>query len=544
MHSINLSALVLLASTSSSVVLGELFFNVPMGLDHNAVKAAFLEHGIKGYDPAVAPNTNGLVASQENQPRIAAMEPAILANSHGATEMQGPPPPPGRPVAVPLAPGRGPNNIGVQHMQPVTKGNVVMNSPVAAPLAPVGQQHQTVVGNGVMTSTVVVMSTSKVATAASAAAAAATGIPVAGVKSVAVKGGDKPAGGPASGASASGASASGASASDAAEMSDTEEVVEEEDVDEDVPGGGAPAPAAGSAAGSAVGSARAPVKSAPAPVPNAVGAPVAATNVPVAATSVPVPATNVPAPATTAPAVPSVPAMAAIVGGVSVAQPAAATAAPALSPAAAATATATAMVSASPVAPVIPVSSGSAAAPASAVASSPSTQLKSFTDATTTPDPAPESNSATELFSTFSSSSSSSSSGGVKLKPLMFANHAAMTAFKPDDLDKFTFPSAQPSVNLAGMGKTDVPRSMRMENSGKVGFQGSMPGEIGESHKESKSAVVKQSKKPQPTAMSASSAMKSDVKASSAAEENSAAGWAKGCSVGAVGLAMVAAAFF
>ncbi|KAJ2696419.1 hypothetical protein FB645_006205 [Coemansia sp. IMI 203386] len=486
MHSVNISALVLLASTSSSVVLGELFFNVPVGLDHNAVKAAFLEHGIKGYDPAVAPNTNGLVASQDNQPRIAAMEPAILANSHGATEMQGPPPPPGRPVAVPLAPGRGPNNIGVQHMQPVTKGNVVMNSPVAAPLAPVGQQHQTVVGNGVMTSTVVVMSTSKVATAASAAAA--TGIPVAGVKSVPVNGGNKPAGGP----------APGASASDAAEMSDTEEVVEEEDVDEDVPGGGAPA------AGSAVG--------------------------------VPVPATNVPAPATTAPAVPSVPAMAAIVGGVSVAQPAAATAAPALSPAAAATATA--MVSASPVAPVIPVSSGSAAAPASTVASSPSMQLKSFTEATTTSDPASESNSATELFST------SSSSGGVKLKPLMFANHAAMTAFKPDDLDKFTFPSVQPSVNLAGMGKTDVPRSMRMENSGKVGFQGSMPGEIGESHKESRSVVVKQSKKTQPTAMSASSAMKSDVKASSAAEENSAANWAKGCSVGAAGLAMVAAAFF
>ncbi|KAJ1836897.1 hypothetical protein LPJ73_007575 [Coemansia sp. RSA 2703] len=81
--------------------------------------------------------------------------------------------------------------------------------------------------------------------------------------------------------------------------------------------------------------------------------------------------------------------------------------------------------------------------------------------------------------------SASSSSGGVKLKPLMFANRANMSAFKPDDLDKFTFPSAQPSVNLAGIGKggdahaNSASDAMRMENSGRMGFQGSMPADEG-----------------------------------------------------------------
>ncbi|KAJ2817014.1 hypothetical protein FBU31_006373 [Coemansia sp. 'formosensis'] len=62
--------------------------------------------------------------------------------------------------------------------------------------------------------------------------------------------------------------------------------------------------------------------------------------------------------------------------------------------------------------------------------------------------------------------------GPVKLKPLMFAK-ANMSVFKPEDLDKFTFPSAELSVNMAGLGKessANIPHSAAA-----TGFEGSMP---------------------------------------------------------------------
>ncbi|KAI7821428.1 hypothetical protein BX661DRAFT_173311 [Kickxella alabastrina] len=88
------------------------------------------------------------------------------------------------------------------------------------------------------------------------------------------------------------------------------------------------------------------------------------------------------------------------------------------------------------------------------------------------------------------------SGGGVKLKPLMFANLASATAFKPDDLDKFTFPTASPLVNMNGMtaninekhpvsvsggarvdsGSSNIAGSISNANAPHSGFQGSMPG--------------------------------------------------------------------
>ncbi|KAJ2811830.1 hypothetical protein H4S07_001808 [Coemansia furcata] len=62
--------------------------------------------------------------------------------------------------------------------------------------------------------------------------------------------------------------------------------------------------------------------------------------------------------------------------------------------------------------------------------------------------------------------------GPVKLKPLMFAK-ANMSVFKPEDLDKFTFPSAELSVNMAGLGRessANIPHSAAA-----TGFEGSMP---------------------------------------------------------------------
>ncbi|KAJ2689674.1 hypothetical protein IWW39_001266 [Coemansia spiralis] len=63
-------------------------------------------------------------------------------------------------------------------------------------------------------------------------------------------------------------------------------------------------------------------------------------------------------------------------------------------------------------------------------------------------------------------------SGPVKLKPLMFAK-ANMSVFKPEDLDKFTFPSAELSVNMAGLGRESSANVAHSKAA--TGFEGSMP---------------------------------------------------------------------
>ncbi|KAJ2439502.1 hypothetical protein GGF42_007928, partial [Coemansia sp. RSA 2424] len=82
----------------------------------------------------------------------------------------------------------------------------------------------------------------------------------------------------------------------------------------------------------------------------------------------------------------------------------------------------------------------------------------------------------TTSLSVASSSSNSKRTGPVRLKPLMFAK-ANVSAFKPEDIDQFTFPSAELSVNMAGLGGGK-------DNGGSIGsahavaaagFEGSMP---------------------------------------------------------------------
>ncbi|KAJ1996956.1 hypothetical protein H4R26_006001, partial [Coemansia thaxteri] len=76
-------------------------------------------------------------------------------------------------------------------------------------------------------------------------------------------------------------------------------------------------------------------------------------------------------------------------------------------------------------------------------------------------------------------------SGPMKLKPLMFAK-ANMSAFKPEDIDKFTFPTTELSVNMAGPGKDSASSTQEhvesstataMATSGGAEFKGSMPGD-------------------------------------------------------------------
>ncbi|KAJ2757278.1 hypothetical protein GGI19_000212 [Coemansia pectinata] len=68
--------------------------------------------------------------------------------------------------------------------------------------------------------------------------------------------------------------------------------------------------------------------------------------------------------------------------------------------------------------------------------------------------------------------SASKPTGPVKLKPLMFAK-ANMSVFKPEDIDKFTFPSAELSVNMAGLGRDSSANLPHVASA--TGFAGSMP---------------------------------------------------------------------
>ncbi|PIA14579.1 hypothetical protein COEREDRAFT_98753 [Coemansia reversa NRRL 1564] len=61
--------------------------------------------------------------------------------------------------------------------------------------------------------------------------------------------------------------------------------------------------------------------------------------------------------------------------------------------------------------------------------------------------------------------------------PLMLINKASITAFKPDDLDKFTFPTAEASVNMAGPKDTAHPATSASSSPRDVAFQGSKPAE-------------------------------------------------------------------
>ncbi|KAJ2827984.1 hypothetical protein GGI24_002514 [Coemansia furcata] len=120
---------------------------------------------------------------------------------------------------------------------------------------------------------------------------------------------------------------------------------------------------------------------------------------------------------------------------------------------------------------------GNVAAKPAAIASTPQqqqqqqqaaqSQLSSISIAATPTEP-----SAHSISQGSASMPESKPTGPVKLKPLMFAK-ANMSVFKPEDLDKFTFPSAELSVNMAGLGRdssANIPHSAAA-----TGFEGSMP---------------------------------------------------------------------
>ncbi|KAJ1783147.1 hypothetical protein LPJ59_006654 [Coemansia sp. RSA 2399] len=60
---IHITTGLLLVGVASSKV----FVNVPSNLDHDLVKAALSEHGIRDYDPVGLPNENGLYPAGINQ---------------------------------------------------------------------------------------------------------------------------------------------------------------------------------------------------------------------------------------------------------------------------------------------------------------------------------------------------------------------------------------------------------------------------------------------------------------------------------------------
>ncbi|KAJ2628387.1 hypothetical protein H4R22_003915, partial [Coemansia sp. RSA 1290] len=129
MHTIHFAYL-LVASAAA-----EMYFNVPAGVDRNAVQAAFLDHGIQGYNPAAQPNTNGLYPAsfnsaqrphtqqqqpppmpQQPEPQPQHMPPQPAAPPQQPAMLRGPAVPANKPVAVPLAPAHGPGGVGVQSM--------------------------------------------------------------------------------------------------------------------------------------------------------------------------------------------------------------------------------------------------------------------------------------------------------------------------------------------------------------------------------------------------------------------------------------------
>ncbi|KAJ2739887.1 hypothetical protein H4R23_000127 [Coemansia sp. Cherry 401B] len=176
----------LIAMAAASAAAGEMYFNVPAGVDRSAVQAAFLDRGIQGYDPVARPNANGLypAAGAKSQPAIVQNGPQQLAQPpqqppqqaaqlgpqqppqqmlQQAPQQQQPqaprqqpqapqPPSPGKPVSVPLAPARGPGGVGLQSVEsseakPAATSAVPVAAMVAAP------------PHNVLTSTVVAMST-------------------------------------------------------------------------------------------------------------------------------------------------------------------------------------------------------------------------------------------------------------------------------------------------------------------------------------------------------------------------------------------------
>ncbi|KAJ1942443.1 hypothetical protein GGF37_003114, partial [Kickxella alabastrina] len=155
MQTVKISTLLLIAGATVSA---EVFFNVPIGLDRNAVKAAFLEHGIKGFNPAAQPNSSGLITANSSPRPVhedydkedEKPEGQKLSNEGFSARSQGSSQ--GKPVAVPLTP----THRSKDNVQPAARDAVKSNP---APQALVIANNAPVHGHGVLTSTLVVFST-------------------------------------------------------------------------------------------------------------------------------------------------------------------------------------------------------------------------------------------------------------------------------------------------------------------------------------------------------------------------------------------------
>ncbi|KAJ1986612.1 hypothetical protein GGI25_004183 [Coemansia spiralis] len=99
----------------ATVASGEIFFNIPAGLDRNTVQSAFTEHGIQGYDPMAHPNAQGLFTGKQ------------------AKQSSGPPAP-GNPVTVPLAPHAHKEALVQSNMKSVMTSTVVVMSTTTMPV--------------------------------------------------------------------------------------------------------------------------------------------------------------------------------------------------------------------------------------------------------------------------------------------------------------------------------------------------------------------------------------------------------------------------
>ncbi|KAJ2640206.1 hypothetical protein GGF44_002603 [Coemansia sp. RSA 1694] len=442
MHSLNISAFVL-----ATTVAGRTFINVPVGLDKGTVNDVLSSHGIPGFDPNGRPNADGLYTTNNNnnnnninnvdshrhmlenhieqdqpmmlRPAPPPVEPFAIAPfiydepaplrpasfplppSAAAPAAHSDSPPPGHPVAVPLAPARE-LRPGLLVEPPVVARDPSVQSPQALrpnpPIMPPTLPQALPPPQPPVHPAVAIPPPAKAAEVlplvsnapATTTAAAETAIKPALTTIIHDNGvlvstmlvmvtAPKPPMSPLAQPTSAAMGKAGA-----AEAAPSENVAEEDESEDESTSSAAQAAAA----------------------PPIIASPAAA---------------SPPLPQVAAPVVSS----AAI--------------------AAAATAPATTTTS-----ELVPRSSGSlaAAAPSSSVASSSS-----------------------------SSSESTKRTGPVRLKPLMFAK-ANVSAFKPEDIDQFTFPSAELSVNMAGLGGgKDNGGSISSAHAvvAAAGFEGSMP---------------------------------------------------------------------
>ncbi|KAJ1731993.1 hypothetical protein LPJ72_003655 [Coemansia sp. Benny D160-2] len=209
----------------AGAVSGEVFIDVPTGLDHNAVKAALSDHGIQGFDPMSPPTRNGLYLAnagsvgqmqqqqqmqQNPQSKQGQQAPAPMSLSQqSASQMSSPQPSSAaKQAAIPLVPGRGPN-VGLQQQQ----------------------QQQSEEEHLLMTSTVVLQSTTTIPI--SAVVPATEGVGLAREKppmTASIASAPQP---PSRQLPAVAGAAPAAQAQPAAAADDEEEVVEEEEVEEE-----------------------------------------------------------------------------------------------------------------------------------------------------------------------------------------------------------------------------------------------------------------------------------------------------------------------